>query len=277
MMSQIRGCSRKALISVVSSALLLAGCGEDRSNEARPRGEATPAAENLVEVGLTEYAFEMPDEVTGGTVTFQASNQGSQPHEMGFVAVDGTRTIDDVTKAFEAGEPPEWMEDLAGIPVLSTGVTASMTRELEEGQYVFLCFLPTPEGQPHAAEGMLKLFSVTGTSDAPAPEPDLTITANDEGFEVPEIAAGTHTIELVNGGTEPHEFAFISFEPGKSEKDLNKWFGSGYETDAPALFPGGMQSIEPGTSVAVTMTFEAGRTYTLEDFENDLRTKIEVR
>jgi hypothetical protein len=68
----------------------------------------------------------------------------------------------------------------------------------------------------------------------------------------------------------------VSYEPGKTEKDLNKWFGSGFKTEAPALFPGGMQSIGPGESVVVEMTFESGRTYTLEDFENKLSSEITI-
>ncbi len=265
-------------IAAVCSLLLGASCAEDTGTTTGGGANAQPSqpAQNVVTVGLTEYAFEMPDDVTGGTVTFEAANTGGLPHEMGFGSVEGDRTIEDVMKALESREPPPWMEDLAGIPVLSTGVTASMTRTLEEGQYVFLCFLPTPEGQPHAAKGMVKLFTVTGTSDAAPPEPDLTITATDDGFEVPEIPAGTHTIELVNDGTKKHEFAFIAYEPGKGERDLGKWFGGGFKGEAPALFPGGMQSIEPGTSVIVEMTFESGRTYTLEDYENRLQSEIVI-
>lgn len=265
----------KALL--LGSLLLLAACGGESDGDGRDaEDQAQAPTQNVVDVGLTEYAFEMPDEVTGGTVTFRAVNTGSQPHEVGFVAIEGDRGLDDVMRAIGRGEPPEWTRDLAGIPVVSPGIETSMTRELDEGSYAFWCFLPTPEGEPHAAEGMVKVFTVAGTSDAEPPEPDLTITVTDDGFQVPEITEGTYTIELVNEGTKPHEFAFISFEPGKGERDLGRWFNSGYETETPALFPGGLQSIRPGTSVIVGITFESGRTYTLEDFGNNLRTRIVV-
>ncbi|MDQ3987472.1 MAG: cupredoxin domain-containing protein [Actinomycetota bacterium] len=250
--------------------------GEGEGNGAQGGGAPAEPKANLVEVGLTEYAFDMPDEVVGGTVTFEAVNTGDLPHEMGFAALPENRTIDDVMKALRTGQPPDWTKDLAGIPVVSPEITTSMTRDLDEGQYVFWCFLPTPEGESHASEGMVKVFSVRGRSEAEPPQPDLTITATDEGFQVPEITAGKHTIELVNDGTKPHEFAFVSFEPGKGERDLGRWFGSGYETPAPAVFPGGLQAIEPGTSVLVEIKFESGRTYTLEDFPNELRTQIKV-
>lgn len=257
--------------------LVLVSCGTD-GDEATPAGNATslPRAENVVGVGLTEYSFDMPDEVLGGTVTFRATNTGALPHEVAFGSVQGDRTMDDVLKALESRDPPPWLEDLAGIPVLSSGVTAAMTRDLDEGNYVFLCFLPTPEGRPHAAEGMVKFFSVSGESDAEPPPADFTITVTDDGFDVPEITAGTHTIELVNGGTKPHEFAIYSLEPGKTERDIDKWFGSGLKGESPAVFPGGMQSVDPETTIVVELTFESGRTYLLQDFENQLEAEIAV-
>ena len=268
--------ARYAIVTLLCFALLVAACGGGSSNSGGGGG-AGSAAENVVEVGLMEYSFDIADEVEGGNITFAATNEGELPHEIAFGQIEGERTIDDVMKALEGDRPPSWFKDIAGIPVLSPGVSASMTRDLDEGQYVFLCFLPTPEGgKPHAFEGMVRLFNVAGTSDAEPPSPDLTITATEDGFEVPEIPAGTHTIELVNDGTKPHEFAFLSYEEGMTEKDLGKWFGSGFKTETPALFPGGMQSIKPGTSVVVEMTFESGRTYTLEDFEAKLTTEIEV-
>lgn len=266
----------KAKALLLGSVLLFAACGDDSDGARDAERETQPPTQNVVEVGLTEYAFEMPDEVTGGTITFQAQNSGSQPHEVGFAAIKGDQGLEEVMSAVERGEPPRFTEDLAGIPVVSPGIETSMTRELDEGSYAFWCFLPTPEGEPHAAEGMVKVFTVTGISDASPPEPDLTITVTDDGFQVPEVAAGTYTIDLVNEGTKLHEFAFISFEPGKGERDLGRWFGSGYETDPPAVFPGGLQAIPAGTSVIVGITFESGRTYTLEDFGNNLRTRIVV-
>ena len=267
--------ARFAVGTLLCCALLLAACG---GGEDPDGGDAAkPAAdENVVDVGLMEYSFDMPEEIEGGTVTFAATNDGELPHEIAFGQIEGERTMDDVMKALEGGRPPSWFKDIAGIPVLSPGISASMTRDLDEGQYIFLCFLPTPDGKPHVEEGMVRLFTAAGTSDAEPPTADLTITATEDGFDVPEISAGTHTIELVNDGSKPHEFAFLSYEEGMTEKDLGKWFGSGFKTETPAIFPGGMQSIEPGVSVVVEMTFESGRTYMLEDFESKFRSEIVV-
>jgi hypothetical protein len=265
------------VVAALCCAFVLVSCGEDDDGGGSGTGDTTAPQENVVDVELSEYAFGMTGDITGGTVTFRAANKGKLPHEVAFGAIEGNRTMEDIEKALKGGRPPKWFKDVAGIPVLSPGATTSMTRDLDEGQYVFLCFLPTREGQPHAFEGMVRLFEVEGSSGVEPPDTDLTITATDDGFDVPEVAAGTHTIELINDGTKPHEFAFYSYEPGKTMKDLNKWFGSGFKGDVPALFPGGMQSIGPGESVIVEMTFEAGRTYQLDDFGSKLNSEIVVQ
>ena len=281
---------KRAIAFALCSALLLGACGgdsagDDPSDAESPLTEETGSdtesseaegTENVVPVDMTEYEFGMPDSITGGVVTFEATNVGGLPHEMAFGKIEGDRDLDDVMAALEGGEPPPWFSDVAGIPVLTPGVTASMTRELEEGRYVFLCFLPTPEGEPHAVEGMVKVFEVEGTSEAELPEPDLTFTATDEGFEVPEVTAGSHVVELSNEGEKTHEFALYSLEEGKTGEDIGEWFNSGFKTDPPAVFPGGIQAIEPGEPVFVEMTFESGRTYTLEDFPNKLNAEIVV-
>ena len=259
--------------------LLLAACGGATTDSDDGAGATQPAddtAANSVDVSMTEYAYGMPTEVEGGSVTFNFTNAGELPHEAAFGSIEGNRDVDDVLKALQKGQPPSWAQDLAGVPVLSPGVDAAMTRELDEGRYVFFCFLPTPKGAPHFTEGMVHVFDVVGTSAAPAPEADLTITATDETFEVPEITAGTHTIELVNDASKPREFAIYSLEEGKTTKDIDRWFGSGFKTETPALFPGGMQSLKPGTSVIMEITFEAGRSYTIEDFGSKTSVEFEV-
>ena len=271
----------RSVAVLVLCALLLGACGNDTEgggDATEPGATEAPAEqeENRVEVGMTEYAFGMPATITGGTVTLDFENKGELPHEAAFGSI-GDKTIDDVMKAIESNKQPKWFEDLAGVPVLDPGMSASMTRDLDPGNYIFLCFLPIPgKGAPHVTEGMVQVFEAEGDSEAPSPAPDATITATDDGFDVPEIGAGEQTIELVNGGEKPHEFAIFSFEEGMSAKDIGKWFNSGFESEKPAVFPGGLQSIQPGTSVIVEMTFESGRTYTIEDFENKLEATFEV-
>jgi hypothetical protein len=124
-------------------AFALVSCGEEGGGGNEGGAPAAPQA-NIVDVELTEYAFGMTGDITGGTVTFRVTNKGKIPHEVAFGAIEGNRTMEDIEKALQGGRPPKWFKDIAGVPVLSPGVRQSMTRDLDPGQYVFLCFLPTP-------------------------------------------------------------------------------------------------------------------------------------
>ena len=172
------------------------------------------------------------------------TNNGGLPHEFAFARIEEGKTEADVKAVIESGgEPPEWAEDVAGVPGLSPGQSISVTRTLEPGNYVFLCFFPDPEGTPHANLGMYELFTIAGDTGAALPEPDATITATDDGLQVPALTTGEQTVQFENGGTEPHELALVAFEPGKGIKDVDRWFGSGYQGEPPVTFLGGMQTI----------------------------------
>jgi hypothetical protein len=261
-----------AVVSRVASLGLvaLAACQPVTGPQPQGPGQET----NVVKVQATEYSFTMPDQVTGGVITFEMANIGGLPHEFAFGRLEEGTEPEEVIRAIQQGKQPEGVEDLAGVPVLGPQRTTSMTRELEPGTYGFVCFFPSPEGEPHVAHGMIKFFEVSGDSGAALPEAEALIVATDEGFEVPEIGAGEQTLELRNDGQDPHEFLLFSLEPGKKERDIDGWFNSGLKGDPPAIFPGGMQSIDPGTSVFVTVEFEVGRAYQLRDFGAGFRAEI---
>ena len=60
--------------------------------------------------------------------------------------------------------------------------------------------------------------------------------------------------------------ALVAFEPGKGIKDVDRWFGSGYQGEPPVTFLGGMQTSPPGESVFLTIALEPGVEYTAIDF-----------
>lgn len=263
---------KPAAVAVRLSLLTALALGACRQAVA-PRGTQPEQKTNVVRVEATEYSFTMPDRVTGGVISFELTNIGGLPHEFAFGRLEEGTESEEVLQAIQEGNEPEGIDDLAGVPGLSPRKTASMSRELNPGTYVFLCSFPSPEGKPHVALGMSKFFEVSGESGA-LPEPDATIVATDEGFDVGEIGVGRQTLELRNEGEKPHEFQLFSLEPGRTMEDAERWFESGFKGDAPIILPGGMQSIDPGTSVFLTVEFEAGRRYQLNDFEAGFHAEI---
>jgi uncharacterized cupredoxin-like copper-binding protein len=268
--------SPSRLIGAGSAALLLlsACASEDGAsdNGASPQPDIT-----AVDVVGTEFKFHLPEEVAGGVVSMRFTNEGGLPHEFGFARIEEGRTDAEVEAVIEAGrEPPEWVEDVAGVPGLSPGESITVTRTLEPGNYVFVCFFPDAEGTPHASLGMWEVFTIEGDSGAALPEPDVTITATDEELEMPTFGAGEQIVEFANGGTEPHELFLVSFEPGKTVRDVDRWIGGGYRGEPPATFLGGMQTIPAGESVFLTVDLEPGTEYTALDFTTRSRETFEA-
>jgi len=175
-----------------------------------------------------------------------------------------------------AEKRPEWAEDIAGVPALSPGEAITVTRTLEPGSYAFLCFFPDPEGTPHAALGMYEVFTIAGDTGLTLPEPDATITATDDGLQVPELSVGEQTVQFQNDGTKPHELVLATFEPGKGVKDVDGWIEGGYEGEPPVTFLGGMQTIPSGESVFFTIDLEPGVEYTALDFQTNSRVTFTV-
>lgn len=269
---------RRPPILVAAAALFLSACSSGGGGEAgrSPKAAESPAA-TTVDVTATEYEFDVPAEVAGGVVEMRFTNTGGLPHEFGLVRIEEGKTEADVKAVIESGEePPEWMEDVAGVPGLSPGESVTVTRTLEPGSYVFVCFFPDPEGTPHAKLGMYELFTIAGDTGAALPEPDATITATDAGLQVPTLTTGEQVVEFENAGTEPHELFLATFEPGKGIRDVDQWIGGGYQGEPPVTFLGGMQTIPAGESVFLTIDLDPGVDYTAIDFTTNSRETFTV-
>jgi hypothetical protein len=265
---------------MMALAMLLTGCGGDGS---APTGSGAKdaSAANVIRIDATEYSYSMPPEATGGVVTFESANVGAQPHEFAFTRIDADKTVKDLVDALNSGKDPSkfrWIHYFPGVPILSPGEKISMTREVEdEGTYVVFCALPTPQGRPHYEHGMIGSFEVAGRSTAELPMPDAAIVATDNRLEAPSLPAGERVLELKSEGTTDHQFWLWAFRPGKDNKDVDAWIGSGMQGPAPATFLGGIKDIPPGTSVFLGIDLKSATTYTIQDFGNGLRADFAAR
>ncbi len=110
---------------ILVAAIALAGCGG--SDETAPP---------VVEVRGDEYAYVMPEKIEGGVVTMRFTNTGDELHEYALARLEDGKTSADIEafladpKSLEGG-PPEWIEDVGGVPTLSQDEEVSITRELE--------------------------------------------------------------------------------------------------------------------------------------------------
>jgi hypothetical protein len=131
------------------------------------RQPAAPVADARVE--LKDFAFEIPALKAGRTV-LEVTNAGPEPHEMNIVRVKGISAAQflsmvaappDSAAPPAAGPPP--FEFVGGSQGIMPGKTEWVTLDLTPGDYVALCFIPSPahQGMPHVALGMSKAFTVS--------------------------------------------------------------------------------------------------------------------
>lgn len=169
-MRRMRGTIAAALGMTV--VLGLAGCGDDSSDSAAPEAEdcvvvdgteggGTPA----ITVGLSEWSVSpTPAQVTKGTVTVEAENNGQEVHELVIARapVDQLKVVDGAVD--EAQLPPgAFIGEIEGFPS-ATSCTATF-QLAEPGTYSFFCNIveTEPDGtkESHFEEGMVTSVTVS--------------------------------------------------------------------------------------------------------------------
>lgn len=267
--------------TTAAAALVLAqaACTLDRAaDESRGTREAhaqTPAATaNLVTVTASEFAFAAPATIPAGLTTVRLVNQGKEMHHVQLVRLEGGHTVQELMElARTEGEPmPEWATFVGGPNVHAPGAHSDATVVLEAGEYALVCFIPSPDGVPHIAKGMVKPLTVTpATGLAQAAAPDVRMTLTDYAFAMePEIAAGRRTVEIINTAAQPHEVALMKLAPGKTPQDMLAWIQAGMQGPPPAMPIGGTSFLSQGERNQITADFEPGE-YALFCFVPDAK------
>jgi len=266
--------SRQAVaqfVALLIPGVVLAGCGGSNPSASTQPGTVPRRAPSTQVVRLLDNGFLAPSTVRGPAVDLEVVNDGTEVHEMEISQVKpGTTTRQVVEALHRHEEPPFMVADTGGVTALGPGERLRYRRHLPPGSYVLYCSLPTADGSDHLSKGMVRLFTVSDSQPGPAPVPDLTVTMGDRAITTPAITAGTRSVALVNRGTTEHEI-WITGVPSTQDQrrlgEVDAWFEHGQVGPPPlgAHFPGGHQSISPGSSVTLTMTFRHGYTYHFVD------------
>lgn len=261
------------LRSAVVLSLLLAATAACADSEPMPEDSAagTPSAEGgVVEVRATDYAFTAPDTVPAGMVRLRMVAEGAAFHHVQVVRLEDGHTFEEFAAAAaqsEGGPPPPWVRLLGGANGADPGAAAETSVHLVPGQYAFICSIPTPDGVPHLAMGMMRPFTVVGAASEPtAPETDATITMTADGFTLSgPIAAGERNLLVRNEHGMPHEAIIVRLADGATAASLLEWLLAGMEGPPPGSGQGGTVALEQGAWNVVHATFEPGN-YAVVDF-----------
>lgn len=260
---------RRSLIPLAIALSPLAGCapGTVRAAEA-------PAAQTL-SVTASDFAFALPDTVAAGLTTIRLQNAGQELHHVQLIRLEDGHTFPELMEAMKAGgPPPAWAVDVGGPNTPVPGGASETTVMLEPGNYVLACFIPSPDGVPHIAKGMVKPLVVAATAGAATaaeePRADVRIRLTDYAFGIEgELTAGRRTVRVETGPGQSHEVFFVKLAPGKTAMDMVRWTET-QQGPPPGRPVGGTTAIRAGGVNYVTADFEAGE-YALLCFIPDAR------
>jgi len=233
--------------------------------------QTAPAKINEVTFTAADFSFSGPDSIPAGLANVTIKNDGAELHHLQLLKLDTGKTAQDFIAELESGATalPAWAKEYGGPNAPPPGGSASAIVNLEAGNYLLICFIPSADGVPHVAKVMLKPLTVTAASGAAASEPqaDVTLDLVDFGFNFSmAIKPGTHTIRINNVGAQPHEVFIAKLMPGKTAEDVINDTGS---NPPPGIPMGGATVMHVGQHMFVTATFEAGSRYALFCFATD--------
>jgi len=256
-----------ARLGAALMCVALAGCSSDRQP---PKSDSAPAASDesasaapaTVTVTAKDFAFDAPAQIPAGVVTLQLQNQGKEIHQAMLVKLDSPKTEKELLAAMkEHGPPPALMKWVGGPNAAAPGGQANATSVLEPGQYAYLCIIPSPDGVPHLAKGMVRSFEVTSAPSGAAknlPETDVTIKLKDYDFESSEpLTAGKQRILVENAGPQVHELVLVKLMPGKTIQDFAGWTET-MKGPPPAMPVAGVGALENGMRTSFTADLTAG-------------------
>jgi len=236
----------------------------------------------VVTVKASDFAFAAPQSIAAGQTTFRLINDGKELHHITILKLGAGKTIKDVQAAMKTPDtPPAWLTAVGGPNAAAPGATIEATLDLAPGNYVLVCFIPSPgEQMPHAAKGMMRALTVTspsgvtqaGATFAPTPVPDVHLVLKDYGFAFSKpLHAGKNVIHVMNEGPQDHEAVFVKLAPGKHIADFNTWATTGEMKGPPPAMPvDGMAGLAKGRTGIFTANLTPG-TYGLICFAPDAK------
>jgi len=254
---------KKNLITIVligMLALMLYGCQPITNTGTGMGGAAMAAMPNLM-IHAHDYSFDLPKQVAAGIVRITIDSDGKEPHHAQLARLNDGVTQEQFLAALQAGlEAMIPLVSFTGGPApIDAGGSQTVLMELTAGNYVVLCFVPSADGLPHLAKGMIGFFAVVaGENKTAAPIADAGVELLDFSFKLPEaVKAGKQTWSVTNKGQQLHEVNLMKLTDGKTIDDVMAW-AKDPTTAPPFMNVGGFQGINPGATGWMELDLAAG-------------------
>jgi len=263
--------------------------------------------ENTVNILTENMDFQMPDTITSGWNTFVYRNASAQTH---FFLIDkypegitldsvktrvlppfdsGMKLINEgnAEKGFaEFGKLPAWfmeMKNLGGSGLISPGYSAQTTLKLDQGYYIFECYVKMSNGMWHTSMGMTKEIIVSETNSGKTePLADIKIEiSSTEGIVFNDsIKSGNHTFsvyykdQIIHENFIGHDLNLAKIEENADLDELNNWMDwsnpKGLIEPAPqgVTFLGGVNNMRTGDTGYFNVSLNPGKYVLIAEVPN---------
>ncbi len=230
-------------------------------------GTTTAGTGQVLAIDASEYSFKTLGSASAGVTTVILRNLGKENHEAQFIKLNPGVTLDQVIAALQQeGPPPDIFTFEGGPAEIVPGKTGQVILNLTQGQYVLLCLIDAPDGQPHAAKGMVLPITVNAGSGSTAALPagkGTIVLGTANGFDMPAtLPTGGSTFQITNKGQSPRAFFYGSIPADKTIADVNAALADTSSSGPPSWFTslGGMDGLKPdGTGALVMLDLAPGK------------------
>ncbi len=152
--------NRLPLFLIVAGVALLASAAACSGDDDDGGDDGGNAGGTTVDVVLSEFVIAPdPASVPAGEVTFKATNEGEEKHEMVIVKTDLASDSLPTKADGAADEEGAGVELINEIEEFDAGGSEELTVSLEAGNYVLFCNI-VEEDEAHYEEGMHTSFTV---------------------------------------------------------------------------------------------------------------------
>jgi len=227
--------------------------------------QASGQASSIPEVVIkaSDYTYDNPAEIQAGPTYIKMENVGEEFHHVQLLRLNDGVTLEQFQAALQQGEDAALplVTLHGGVGVLAKGDSGRVLMDIPEGQYLLACFIPSSDGIPHLAKGMLTPMKVVANESTEAvqiPEADVKVALKDFNFVLPEnINSGKQTWEISNEGPQPHEIMVMKLGDNMTMADIQAYFES-MEGAPPFEFMGGMQGLSVGEKGILELNLNPG-------------------
>lgn len=220
-----------------------------------------------IQVTAKDSAYDMPDQIPAGWVSFTMQNEASSQRNAQLFRLNDGVTFDQAAAAFSTGQAPQNLVTFAGgLGTVPPGGTQTVVEQLTPGQYVMVSLIHDWFLVFHVPPGLVKVFRVVAppgpqAADAlPATQEDGVVHMLDFRYTLPEITPGEHTYRLVNEGQQPHEILIRRINPGNTLADVQAYIRDpgGQPPPYDEQGSGGALVDEPGSTEWMSLDLPVG-------------------